>query len=252
MHGPTVEVPYEEIVGSGKNAAVLHYNVNSRRVNDGEMVLLDAGAKINGYNSDITVTFPINGKFTVKQKSIYDIVLAAHNHVKATAKQGIHWQELHNQAEKSIIQGLLDLGLIKGGTVEELWEKRICYYFFPHGLGHYIGVYVHDLHGDPVKENEKKNIPKQNIRVHRRLEENMVLTNEPGVYFIDRLLSQAKESEEISKYFDFDLIDQYAKEISGVRIEDMLVIRASGCESLTTVPRTTEEIEKCMAKHQWK
>lgn len=251
MHGPTVSVPYGEICAAGKNAAILHYTLNSERITDGKMVLVDAGTKINGYCSDITVTFPINGKFTEKQKGIYDIVLSAHQHVRSIVKAGVHWQDVQNEAEKKVLEGLLALGLIKGGSVEELWKKRISYYFFPHGVGHYIGTYVHDLLGDPAKENEKRNIPKQNLRVHRRLEASMVLTNEPGIYFIDRLIQSAKDDSTIAEHFNFDLIAQYAAEVPGVRIEDMLIINANGCEALTKVPRTTEEIEKCMSHQAW-
>jgi len=251
MHGPTVQVPYEEICASGKNAAILHYQVNADRIPDGKMVLMDAGAKVNGYNSDITVTYPINGRFTEKQKAIYNICLQAHNEVKNFAKAGVNWQDVHELAEKTIVKGLLELGLIKGGSAEELWQKRISYYFFPHGVGHFIGTYVHDLLGDPAKDN-KREVPHQNIRFHRKLEAGNVVTNEPGVYLIDRLIAKAKKTPEVAEYFNFDLIEQYEKEISGVRIEDMLVIRADKAEGLTNVPRTVEEIEKCMAKQAWK
>ena len=251
VHGPTVKVPYEEICASGKNAAVLHYSMNDTRIQDGQVVLLDAGSKINGYNSDITSTFPINGKFTEKQAKIYNIVLKAHNDIRAAAKPGVHWQDLQNLAERVIIQGLLDLGLVKEGTVEELWNKRISYYFFPHGIGHHIGTYVHDLLGDPALENEKRVIPNQNLRFHRRLEETMTVTNEPGIYFIDLLIKKAKNDEQISGHFNFDLIEEYSREIQGVRIEDMMVIHSDRAEGLTHLPRTVEQIEKCMAKQNW-
>ena len=171
--------------------------------------------------------------------------------LEANAKAGVHWQDLQNLAEKSILEGLLKLGLVKDGTLEELWEKRVSYYFLPHGIGHYIGTYVHDLQGDPAKENEKKHIPQQNIRVHRKLEAGMVLTNEPGVYFIDRLLNAAKKDEKICQFFDFEKIAEYSKEISGTRIEEMIIIHEDRAESIIDLPRTVEEIEKCMAKQAW-
>ena len=251
MHSPTVKVPYEEICAAGKNAAVLHYNENSSRIHDGQLVLVDAGAKVNGYNSDITVTFPINGKFSEKQAAIYKVVLQAHNQIRENAKAGVHWQDLHVMAEKVILQGLLQLGLIQYGTVEELWEKRISYYFFPHGIGHYIGTYVHDLQGNPDLENEKKHIPHQNLRFHRTLEESMAVTNEPGIYFIERLIRKAENDESIKDHFNFPLIHEYAKEVQGIRIEDMLLIHKDSAEGLTKVPRTVEQIEKCMARQAW-
>ena len=251
VHGSTVDIPYEEICASDKNAAVLHYHYNNARIQDGQMVLLDAGTKINGFCSDITTCFPINGKFTDRQKQIYDIVLRAHNEVRNYVKPGVSWQDAHGLAEKTIIQGLLDLGLIKGGSADELWEKRVIYYFMPHGLGHYIGTYVHDLPGDPAKEAKQKDIPKQNIRVHRVVEESMVLTNEPGCYFIPLLLESAKKDQALSKYFDFEKISAYAEEVKGVRVEGMMIIHADHAEELTKVPRTTEQIEKCMARQPW-
>lgn len=250
-HGWSIRVPYEEICASGENAAILHYQANCRTTADGEMILLDAGTKVNGYCSDMTSTFPINGKFSEKQKQIYEIVLAAHEEVKKNAKAGVHYQDLQIMAEKVIVKGLIDLGLIRG-EVDTLWEKRASYYFFPHGIGHHIGTYTHDLLGDPSKENEKKHIPKQNLRVHRVLEANMVVTNEPGIYFIERLLNQAKTDPEVAESFNFDLIKEYAAVIPGTRIEDMLLIKEDGAESLTNLPRTVEQIEKCMAKQEWK
>lgn len=251
MHGPTVQQGYEEICAAGKNGAVLHYIRNNSHIEDGQTVLLDAGTKINGYNSDITVTFPINGKFTEKQRQIYEVVLKAHNAVRDFVKAGVHWQDVHITAEKVILEGLLALGLVKGGTVEELWAKRVCYYFFPHGVGHYLGTYVHDLIGDPLKEKERRDISQQNIRVYRKLEESMVLTNEPGVYFIPRLIEKAKQDATLSEFFDFEKIAAYADEIPGVRIEDMLVVHADHAEGLTKVPRTVEQIERCMAGQAW-
>lgn len=251
MHGPNVDVPYEEICATDANAAVLHYTHNSARIHDGHMILMDAGTKINGYCSDITSTFPVNGKFSPKQKQIYDVVLAAHLAVRSYVKAGVHWQDAHILAEKTILQGLLDLGLIKGGSVDELWQKRISYYFFPHGLGHYIGTYVHDLIGDPAKEEQRTEIPKQRIRFHRIVEESMVVTNEPGLYFIPLLIESAKNDAAVSAHFDFAKIEEYAAEVKGVRIEGMLVVGQHASEELTQLPRTTEQIEKCMARQAW-
>lgn len=250
IHGPNIEVPYEEICAADINATILHYTLNNSRIQDGQMVLLDAGTKVNGYCSDITTTFPINGKFSEKQKQIYDIVLGAHNEIRGFVKVGINWQDAQCHAEKVLLKGLLDLGLVKG-DLSELWAKRISYYFMPHGIGHYIGTYTHDIPGDAEKEAKKSEIPKQNIRVFRTLEENMLLTNEPGIYFIPALLDSAKNDSSISQYFDFDKIAEYAQDVKGVRIEGILLIHQNHAEELTKVPRTTEQIEKCMAGQAW-
>ena len=251
IHGHKIETPYEETCAADKNASVLQYKMNNCKILDGQMVLLDAGTKVNGYCSDITTCFPINGKFTDRQKQIYDIVLRAHNEVRNYVKPGVSWQEAHCLAEMVILQGLLDIGLIRGGSLEDLWQKRISYYFLPHGLGHYVGTYAHDLLGDPEKEACQIEILCQTIRVYRVVEQDMVLTNEPGCYFIPLLLEKARNDNSIREHFDFDLINAYANEIKGVRIEGMMIIHADHAEELTKVPRTTEQIEKCMARQPW-
>lgn len=122
---------------------------------------MDAGVQLNGYTSDITSTFPINGKFTQKQADFYNLVLNANRSVIAALKPGINWQEMHILAENVMLEGLQKLNFFKAdATLDELKEKRLIYYFFPHGLGHYIGTYVHDLQGDPTFEGQKKEIKK--------------------------------------------------------------------------------------------
>lgn len=245
--------PYIEICATGANGAILHYVANDTITKEGDMFLMDAGVQLNGYASDITTTFPVNGKFSEKQAAIYNIVLKANREVIKAAKPGINWQELHNLSEKTILEGLKALNFFTGdASVEELWKERLIYYFFPHGLGHYIGTYVHDLKGDPNFEDQKKEIPKQNIRFTRVLESGMTVTVEPGIYFIERLLNQAKNNESISSKFNWEVIDSYKKEIQAVRVEDMIHIIDSGCEMLTDhLPRTTEQIESCMATGKW-
>lgn len=171
----------------------------------------------------------------------------------AALKPGINWQELHNLAEKSILQGLKDLGFFTGeDSIEQLWNDRLIYYFFPHGLGHYVGTYVHDLQGDPNFENQKKHIPKQNLRFARVLEEGMCVTVEPGIYFIPRLLSQAENDETLKSRFNWEVINAYKAEIQAVRVEDMVQVTADSSTNLTDfLPRTTQQIESCMATGKW-
>lgn len=247
---PYTKTPYEEIVAGNNNAAVLHYHGNKDEVLDGSLVLMDAGTKLNHFCSDITSTFPINGKYTQKQKDLYNVVLEAQLAVFREVKIGVNYQELQTVAELKILEGLVTLGLVKGATAAELLEKRVIYYFFPHGIGHYIGINVHDYPGDPKFENEGFEVPKQNMRIRRVLEEGMVFTNEPGIYFIDTLLKQAKEGE-LTEFFDWDLIDEYRKEVSGIRIEDMFVVNEQGCDILTHLPRRVEDVEKVMAGEEW-
>ncbi len=214
---------------------------------------MDAGVQLNGYCSDITTTFPANGKFTQKQADIYNVVLKANRECVAQLKPGVNWQDLHHVAEKEVIAGLKGLGFFNGeDSVEELWNKRVSYYFFPHGLGHYIGTYVHDLKGDPSKEDKRQIIPKQNLRFARIIESGMCVTIEPGIYFIDRLLAQAKNDASISSLFNWEVIEAYKKEIQAVRVEDMMHVNDTGCEILSDhLPRTTTQIEECMASGTW-
>lgn len=245
--------PYEEICAAGKNAAVLHYHANKDDLIDGQMLLLDAGVKLNYYCSDITTTIPINGKYTEKQKNIYNLVLETNRKIIREIRVGINWQDLHISAEKFILQGLVRLGLVKDEDIEELWENRVIYYFFPHGLGHYIGASTHDIPGNPHLENEAKPIKQMNLRFKRRLEAGMCVTVEPGIYFIDNLLDEARRSDDVKDYFNWEVVESYHQDVTGgVRVEDMIHVTHSGAEVLTDhLPRTVEEVEAFMAGGKW-
>lgn len=214
---------------------------------------MDAGVRLNYYCSDITTTIPVNGKYSEMQKNIYNLVLDTNRKAIAQIRVGMNWQELQIAAEMNILKGLVSLGLLKDEDISEMWENRVIYYFYPHGLGHYIGVYVHDIPGNPNLENEARPIKQMNLRVKRRLEAGMCLTVEPGIYFIDDLLAQARRSDEVKDYFNWDVVDKYAADVKGgVRIEDMVHITNSGAEILTDhLPRTVEEIEAVMAGGEW-
>ena len=244
-------IPYQNIIAVGENCSYLHHTPSQESLTkNGDLILIDAGARLNGYCSDITRTIPISGKFTPKQKAIYKIVLEAQLEVFKEIKPGVSWQKLHIKAEYIILKGLKNLGIIKG-DIKEMWEKRVIYYFMPHGIGHYLGLYTHDLPGLKIKENEFMPIDKMNLRVTRILEENMVLTNEPGIYFNEDLLDLAFKKKSISKYFIRDVIDEFRDEVSGIRIEDNFVVTANGCDILSKyLPKTIEGIEKFMKEKQ--
>jgi len=246
------KIPYGEIGATGKNGATLHYQTNDQQINDGDCILFDGGCRIHHFCSDITTTWPVNGKFTERQAKWYNMVLKASRTVFENVKIGVHWQDMHNLAEKTILQGLIDLGVLHNGEMEEMWQKRVSYYFMPHGLGHYIGIYTHDFKGDPKHENNRKDISKQSLRINRVIEENMCLTNEPGCYIIRELLKEAKGIEDINKYFNWEVLDEYAKEIMACRIEDDFVVTKDGAESYTYLPRSVEAIEACLRGEDWK
>jgi len=209
---------YSTIVGSGNNACILHYTQNNGQINDGDLILIDAGAEYQGYAADITRTFPANGKFTHAQREIYSLVLKAQKSVLDMLAPGVTLSQAMLHSAEIITQGLVDLGVLEGSVAENL-EDESWRHFYMHGLGHFLGLDVHDV-GNYKVEGED-----------RPLKPGMVITIEPGVY-----ISQ-----------DSDAPDKY-KGI-GVRIEDDVVITATGVEILTSdVPKEIDEIEALMAK----
>jgi len=243
---------YDCICASGHDSATLHYICNDKVLVDGALMLADMGAKYYGYCSDITVTFPINGKFTKKQKEIYDAVLDAQNAVKGVVKAGVKWEDMHLLAERTIVTHLIKLGLIKETPLEELEKNRIGAIFFPHGLGHLLGLNVHDVGGYLKGYPERlTSAGLKSLRTRRPLETGVVLTIEPGCYFVDYGLSQARNNPEVSKYLNWEKIEEY-KEVGGIRLEDVVAITENGIDCLSEVPRTTEQVENCMAGLPWK
>ena len=240
--------PYEHICGCGNDGATLHYINNDKELKDGELILMDMGCKLCQYVSDVTSTVPVNGKFTEKQKEIYQIVLKANREVINNIKPGVFWTDMHLLAEKVILSGLKDLGLLTG-DVQEMLDARVCYYFMPHGLGHLMGLDVHDVGGylsfTPPRSTE---LGLSSLRSARVLAKNTVMTVEPGIYFNKYLLEKAFKEEKVSKYFVEDKVREYF-DFGGVRIEDDVYVTETGCVNMTAkLPRTVEEIEAAMKK----
>lgn len=247
----TRDLPYLPICGCGENGKILHYQINDQKCNDGDMFLMDMGTRLGGYCSDITMTVPINGKFTEKQKGIYNAVLSANRAVMKELKEGVNWGDMHILAEKSMLKSLQELGLLKSEfSIEEMMEKRICFYFQFHGLGHFLGLDVHDV-GGYLSFTQKRSSENglRSLRTQRNMRENMIVTVEPGCYFIESLLNKAFNDSELSKYFNIDLIKSQYMDFGGVRIEDDVWVRKNDCVNLSSyIPRTVEEIEKTMSK----
>ena len=209
---------YGSIVGGGANACVLHYVENSAPLQDGDLVLIDAGCELEHYAADITRTFPVNGKFSAPQQALYEVVLAAQMAAIEAARAGNHWDEPHRVTVKIITQGLVDLGLLKG-NVEDLIARNAYTDFYMHRAGHWLGMDVHDV-GDYKVDN-----------AWRLLEPGMVMTVEPGIYVAPDNRKVAKKWRGI-----------------GIRIEDDVVITRKGPEVLTAgVPKTVADIERLMA-----
>ncbi|KAF9340706.1 hypothetical protein BGZ91_000635 [Linnemannia elongata] len=240
---------YEPIVGVGSNAATLHYGRNSASFNGNhdQLCLVDAGAEQGCYASDITRTFPLNGKYAGDAKTVYEIVLQMQKAVIAALKPGVQWEDMHRLAAKIAVEGLQKAGAIKAEySIEELLEKHVDGVFFPHGLGHMIGLDVHDVGGYPKGVARIQAPGLQYLRMRRELEAGFVVTVEPGVYFVEFILNEAKNNAEISKYMDWAVVDRFAK-VGGVRIEDCIVITETGIDNLTIAPKEIAEIEALMA-----
>lgn len=212
------EHAYPPIVGGGRNGCILHYNENSDPLNDGELLLIDAGCEVEGYASDITRTFPVNGKFSQAQREIYEIVLQAQQAAIKKVKPGNHWNDPHNAAVSVITKGLLELKILKG-SLPKLLKEQAYRRFYMHRTGHWLGLDVHDVGDYKVGDQ------------WRLLEPGMVLTVEPGIY----IPAQSKGVHR--KWWDI-----------GIRIEDDVLVTAKGHEVLTCgLPSSVEDIEALMA-----
>ena len=208
---------YTSIVASGANACVLHYVSNDAILKEGDLLLIDAGCELDGYASDITRTFPVNGRFSAPQKAVYELVLAAQAAAIAEVKPGHTWNAPHDAAVKALAQGFIDLKLLAGSLAEAL-EKESYRQFYMHRTGHWLGLDVHDA-GDYKRDGQ-----------WRALQPGMVLTVEPGCY----IRPGAGVPAEFANI--------------GVRIEDNVVVTAGGCEILTlAAPKTVADIEALMA-----
>uniref|UniRef100_A0A336MI15 CSON000274 protein n=1 Tax=Culicoides sonorensis TaxID=179676 RepID=A0A336MI15_CULSO len=244
-------VSYTCICGVGNNSSVLHYGhagaPNDYEIKDGDMCLFDMGANYCGYAADITCSFPANGKFTEDQKLVYNAVLAARDAVCNTAKEGVSWVDMHLLANRVMLQKLKDGGLLKG-DVDEMLDAGLGAIFQPHGLGHLIGLDVHDVGGYLKDCPPRPTQPGVNrLRFARTLKAGMYVTVEPGCYFIDCLLDKALSDPNQSKFLIPEVISRF-RGFGGVRIEDDVLITKTGIENFTLVPRTVEEIEAHMAK----
>ena len=210
---------YNSIVGGGENACILHYVENDKELKDGDLVLIDAACEYQFYASDITRTFPVNGKFSPEQKALYNIVLDAQIAAINAVQIGNSYKEPHNVAVRILVQGLLDLGIMQG-KIEEIIETESFRQFYMHGTGHWLGMDVHDV--GAYKTNGE----------WRSYEEGMVVTVEPGLYIAP----------------DDETVDPKWRGI-GIRIEDDVVVTQNGPLVLTAkVVKTVEEIEALMAK----
>ncbi|MBI4369268.1 MAG: aminopeptidase P family protein [Elusimicrobia bacterium] len=231
---------YPTIVGSGRNSAVLHYRDNSAQLKNGDLLLIDAGGEYLGYSADITRTYPINGKFSPKQRDIYEIALKAQVECINRARPGVTSADLHVHASKVIAEGLSELKILKG-SIDDLVHEEAVRVFFPHGIGHLLGLDVHD--GQGGKRRALPNPYKLKIRYVAKLEPGFVITVEPGIYFIEALLNDSENRERHKDRINFDRAESFLS-VGGVRIEDDVVIQRQGMPlNLTNVPKSIDDVE---------
>lgn len=206
---------YEPIFASGKNATTLHYNRNNEPLHDGDLLLVDAAGELDWYTADLTQTFPIGRKFSLDQRKVYEKVLGVNRAITAMMRPGVSYRELHQKSCELLTEALLSLGALKGSVKENLENKTYRQYYM-HGLGHFLGIDVHDA---GIYDDHGIDVP---------LQAGMVITNEPGLYFRD-------------------LNEPYGG--IGVRIEDDILITPTGCEVLTRdLVRDVDAIEALRAK----
>jgi Xaa-Pro dipeptidase len=210
------EQSYHSIVASGTSAATLHYVKNDAPLAGKQLLLIDAGCESNTYCADITRTFPISGKFTPEARAIYGIVLRMQSECIDMLKAGVLWDDVHAHAHKVAIAGLLDLGILKGGDVETIFKSRTSVAFFPHGLGHYLGMDTHDCGGNPNYADKDPMF--RYLRVRGTLPAGSVITVEPGIYFCRFIVEPYLKSEEHGKHIDQKVLEKYW-DVGGVRIE---------------------------------
>ncbi|KAG7467878.1 hypothetical protein MATL_G00136860 [Megalops atlanticus] len=243
---------YTCICGSGNNSSVLHYGhagaPNNKTIEDGEMCLFDMGGEYYCYSSDITCSYPANGKFTNDQKAIYEAVLKSSRAVMAAIKPGVLWPDMHRLADRIHLEELVKIGILHG-NVDDMLKAHMGAVFMPHGLGHLLGIDVHDVGGYPEGVERIDEPGLRSLRMGRVVQERMVLTVEPGIYFINHLLDQALASPAQRCFINNDVLARF-RSFGGVRIEDDIAVTANGIELLTCVPRTVEEIEEFMAQAQ--
>jgi Xaa-Pro dipeptidase len=244
---------YTCICGCGPRSSILHYGhqgaPNDQPLRDGDLFLNDSGAEYHGYASDITCSYPVNGRFTPEQRDVYEAVLAANRTVQSAMKPGVSWPDMHRLSYRVITEHLREMGLIKA-TGDEAIEKHLPALFMPHGLGHLMGLDVHDVGGYPEGVSRIDAPGIRSLRCGRALEAGMVITVEPGIYFVDALLEPALADPEMAHLIDVDRVRRFLG-FGGVRIEDDVLVTADGCENLTQVPRDVSEIEDVMAGRAW-
>ncbi len=238
-----------------QHGEIMHGNPSDAKLEAGRLALCDAGCELDDYCSDNTRTMPVNGKFSQRQLEIYSIVEACHDYVLDVAKPGVKYMDVHLVVCRLMTERLKELGLMKGDTDAAVAAGAHAM-FLPHGLGHMMGMDVHDMEGlgqiyvgfDEETRPNLEQFGTNCLRMGRKLEEGFVLTDEPGIYFIPALIDDWKTSGHCKEFINFDKLETY-KDFGGIRIEDDILITKDGCRFLGTkrIPYHPQELEAFMA-----
>jgi len=241
-----------------QHGEIMHGNPSMDILESGRLALCDAGAEtLEHYCSDNTRTYPVNGKFTQRQLEIYSIVEACHDHTLQVARPGVKYMDVHFAVCRLMFDRLKELGLTKGDT-EEAVKAGAHALFLPHGLGHMMGMDVHDMENlgqtnvgfdDETRPNLKQ-FGTNALRMGRRLQEGFVVTDEPGIYFIPALIDDWKARGHCKEFLNFDKIETY-KDFGGIRIEDDVLITKDGCRFIgkDRIPYHPKDVEAYMANY---
>ena len=238
-----------------QHGEIMHGNPSDAKLEAGRLALCDAGCELDDYCSDNTRTMPVNGKFSQRQLEIYSIVEACHDYVLEVAKPGVKYMDVHFAVCRLMTERLKELGLMKGDTDAAVAAGAHAM-FLPHGLGHMMGMDVHDMEGlgqiyvgfDEETRPNLEQFGTNCLRMGRKLEEGFVMTDEPGIYFIPHLIDDWKASGHCKEFINFDKLETY-KDFGGIRIEDDILITKDGCRFLGTkrIPYHPQELEAFMA-----
>lgn len=239
-------VSFIPICASGRNSSILHYGhagaPNDRLMKDGDWLLMDMGSEYKCYACDITTVCPVNGHFTPEQKTIYETVLDMNRQCQRIMKPGVNWRDVHTLSNRVACEHLKEAGVFKG-DVDEMMAANLCGYFMPHGLGHLMGIDVHDVGGYTDGMQRETAMGYKSLRTKRDLAEGMIITVEPGIYFVDCCLNMIKNDEKLNKFINWDVLMEKYYPIGGCRIECDVLITKDGSEDLTPAPRTVKDIE---------
>ena len=241
-----------------QHGEIMHGCPSDAKLEAGRLALCDAGCELDDYCSDNTRTMPVSGKFTQRQLEIYSIVEACHDYVLEVAKPGVKYADVHFAVCRLMTERLKELGLMKGDTDEAVAAGAHAM-FLPHGLGHMMGMDVHDMEGlgqiyvgfDEETRPNLEQFGTNCLRMGRKLEEGFVVTDEPGIYFIPALIDDWKASGHCKDFLNFDLLETY-KDFGGIRIEDDLLITSDGCRFMgkQRIPYHPKELEEFMAENE--